>query len=183
MQSNKKNEIINSTLTLLSSKSFNELTIDEIAKSASIGKGTIYSYFKTKEEILKSAYSLFIKRLDDEIINLLNQDGNQLLDTFLNIIFSEKILNQFHLIIEFWIASLKGKNKIHFFSLFNKSYQQLHNILSKLLTRASLKKGFDKSTAASIIIAASDGLILQNYFFKQKVDIKKFTKTIKIMLS
>ncbi len=60
----KKRDIALSCKDLFVSKGINDLTISEVAKTAGVGKGTIYEYFSNKEEIVF------------EIVNLLMQEHN-----------------------------------------------------------------------------------------------------------
>lgn len=48
---NRKKLILKSARTLFFKKGFNKVTVDEIAKSSELGKGSIYLYFSSKEEI------------------------------------------------------------------------------------------------------------------------------------
>jgi AcrR family transcriptional regulator len=47
----RKKLILKSARTLFFKKGFNNVTVDEIAKSSELGKGSIYLYFNSKEEI------------------------------------------------------------------------------------------------------------------------------------
>ncbi len=47
----RRQQIIDASVKLFASKGFNLTTLDEIATSSEFGKGTIYNYFKSKEEI------------------------------------------------------------------------------------------------------------------------------------
>jgi AcrR family transcriptional regulator len=44
--------IMQAAMTLFSEKGFEKTSIEELAKAAGIGKGTIYGYFQTKSDIL-----------------------------------------------------------------------------------------------------------------------------------
>ncbi len=46
------NRIFDSAENLFSKKDFHEVKMEEIAKNANVGKGTIYTYFKSKEDLL-----------------------------------------------------------------------------------------------------------------------------------
>jgi len=59
----RKQEIIDASVKLFAGKGFNNTTLDEIAASSEFGKGTIYNYFSSKEEI----YSAIV---EDVSINL-----------------------------------------------------------------------------------------------------------------
>ncbi|HON58512.1 MAG TPA: TetR/AcrR family transcriptional regulator [Smithella sp.] len=48
---NRKKLILKSARTLFFKKGFNKVTVDEIAKISELGKGSIYLYFNSKEEI------------------------------------------------------------------------------------------------------------------------------------
>jgi len=50
---NKRDRILNSALNRFSQYGFAKTTVDEIARQAQVGKGTIYFYFRNKEEILE----------------------------------------------------------------------------------------------------------------------------------
>src|ERR1035438_10661586 len=47
----KKKKIIDAASILFSRKSYHEVMIEEVAKLASIAKGTVYNYFSSKEEL------------------------------------------------------------------------------------------------------------------------------------
>ena len=46
------NRIFDSAESLFSEKDFHDVKMEEIAKKAGVGKGTIYTYFKSKEDLL-----------------------------------------------------------------------------------------------------------------------------------
>ncbi|MDI6742337.1 MAG: TetR/AcrR family transcriptional regulator [Smithella sp.] len=48
---NRKKLILSSARSLFFQKGFNKVTVDEIAKSSELGKGSIYLYYNSKEEI------------------------------------------------------------------------------------------------------------------------------------
>ncbi|MBN1256225.1 MAG: TetR/AcrR family transcriptional regulator [Planctomycetes bacterium] len=48
---NKRDQIIQAIEPLLSTRRFHEITLDEVAQAAKIGKGTIYRYFKDKDDL------------------------------------------------------------------------------------------------------------------------------------
>lgn len=49
---NKQDRILDAAFEKFKQFGFLKTTVDEIARQAQVGKGTIYSYFKNKEEIL-----------------------------------------------------------------------------------------------------------------------------------
>ena len=61
----KRKDIALSCKELFVNNSINDLTISQVAKTAGVGKGTIYEYFKNKEDIIF------------EIVNILLQEHNK----------------------------------------------------------------------------------------------------------
>ncbi|RPI59812.1 MAG: TetR/AcrR family transcriptional regulator, partial [Planctomycetaceae bacterium] len=47
----KRLQIMQAAEKLFTSRRFHEVTTDDIAKSAHVGKGTIYNYFKDKDDM------------------------------------------------------------------------------------------------------------------------------------
>lgn len=69
----KRRDIAVACTGLLLEKGFKNLTITEIAKTAGIGKGTVYDYFRNKEEIV---FEIIRNIIEDHHKNLLTQIDN-----------------------------------------------------------------------------------------------------------
>ncbi|MCK5781370.1 MAG: TetR/AcrR family transcriptional regulator [Flavobacteriales bacterium] len=63
IKQDKKTLILNTTLRLLSKNGFHGTPISMIAENASIGAGTIYRYFKNKEELINELFIEIKKRI------------------------------------------------------------------------------------------------------------------------
>jgi AcrR family transcriptional regulator len=50
-KTDKKQQIMSAAESLFSNRRYHELTIDEVAKVGKVGKGTVYRYFKDKEDL------------------------------------------------------------------------------------------------------------------------------------
>lgn len=88
--SNRKEDIIKIAAKLFSEKSFHDVKMDEIAEELGIAKGTIYLYFKSKEQlylkILEDSHESIESILEREIAN---DDSSPIkLKKVLSIIFS-----------------------------------------------------------------------------------------------
>jgi TetR/AcrR family transcriptional regulator len=63
----RKNEIMEAGLQLFAEKDYHEVTVDEIAERVGLSKGTLYLYFKNKEDlffsIVQGKADLFYERL------------------------------------------------------------------------------------------------------------------------
>lgn len=64
-----KNLIFEAGIKAFAKKGFHKSTVDEIAETAGIAKGTLYYHFKSKEDIFKFIIDEGIKTIEDEIRN------------------------------------------------------------------------------------------------------------------
>ena len=86
--------IMQAAITLFAEKGFEKTSIEELAKAAGIGKGTIYGYFQTKNDILHAFCEDELESLHQELTS--NADkGIPLLQQMVAIYMSE-----FHKLIE-----------------------------------------------------------------------------------
>jgi len=69
--------ILSKTQELLQSKSFSDISLNNIAKYSGISKGTLYYYYKSKDDIIVEIYGQSIDSLWDEFIEwVTNKDKN-----------------------------------------------------------------------------------------------------------
>lgn len=103
------NQIIDASLACFTRNGYVNTTIDDIAAACQLSKGSIYWYFKTKDDILIQAIQVFTQQFDQELSTILDQNGSQLekiengIDLFLN--FHEENTGMFTLFVEFWAQS------------------------------------------------------------------------------
>ena len=64
----KKSDILQAAATLFAQFSLKKVTVDEIAKKASVSKATIYKYFDSKEEVFDQVVKAESQQLWDAII-------------------------------------------------------------------------------------------------------------------
>ncbi len=68
--SNKKEQIFNAVITHIKEEGFlNHLTISEIAKKADVGKGTVYEYFNSKDEVIAETIIYMMEETSHKIIS------------------------------------------------------------------------------------------------------------------
>ena len=70
----KRNDIACACKDILLEHGINDLTIAQIAKTADVGKGTIYEYFKNKEEIVFEIMTVFIAEYEKKLSEIVNED-------------------------------------------------------------------------------------------------------------
>jgi AcrR family transcriptional regulator len=80
--------IVEAAITLFNENGYESTSIEQIAKAAGIGKGTVYGYFETKKDIIKGFCDYEIEKIHWELVN--NTDENAtILDQMLTIYMTE----------------------------------------------------------------------------------------------
>lgn len=101
----RRQDIINAARKVFSSKGFNSATMEEIASQAELSPGTLYLYFKNKEELHTSLSIDILKVLSGELHKVAQMDAKpvekveRLRDAFIHMYEydSNILINLFHL--------------------------------------------------------------------------------------
>ena len=71
----KRHVILQAAWSLIKHYGYNKTTIDDIAKNAGVGKGTVYLYFRSKTEIMLSLADLTNERITAELERIATGNG------------------------------------------------------------------------------------------------------------
>lgn len=63
----KKGEILKAAAAVFARKGYHRALVDEVAKAAGVGKGTVYRYFRDKEDLFFSILDQGIDRLIEDM--------------------------------------------------------------------------------------------------------------------
>ncbi len=108
----KRRNIALSCRELLLEQGINSLTISQIAKTAGVGKGTIYEYFENKEDIVFEIITTFIADHEKELLALVDRPitTREKLFHFLYFLFENEIAGKhLNLYQEFLAISLSNE--------------------------------------------------------------------------
>jgi len=65
----KKQAILKSVLKLVNREGFYHLNMKNIAKEAGVAAGTIYLYFKGKEDLINALYAMIVREFNQEVLS------------------------------------------------------------------------------------------------------------------
>ena len=184
----KRINILISALKVFTKKGIGSATIKDIAEEANIGKGTIYEYFKSKDEIVLSALTLFLDDSKFSISKLKKVNGNPEeklrngIQLFIDIIKQESV-QTFELIFDFWMIGIKEKKYKSDFYLYLKDFYSLYRGVFSDIVKEGQEKGiFNKKYSSdyigSMIIGMLDGLMAQWILDEKNVN---YIDTVKTM--
>lgn len=185
----KREQIIRAAIRLFARKGFSRATISDIAEAAGTGKGTIYEYFETKDQIIQDSFKFFIKEMEFDFEHILLSSFpaveklRQVFDAFAQTLESPENRQLMELMFEFWAESIKNvEAKNILFKEMNTFYQAYRKLCEDLIRdgirEGSFRKDLDPPTMATIILGMNDGIMVQ-WLLDKTVD---FSQTMNEMV-
>jgi len=167
-KSEKKNQILRAAIRVFAHTGLANTKMTEIAEAAGIGKGTIYEYFKSKDELFWMAFEIFTEEIGILIERklLYAEDPVEQLHIYITA-WGEMMGTEFrdfaNMLIEIWAESMrKGQDRGR--ALMQEMYHQYRLQIIDILERGMASgqfKPMNTTAVASMIIGAMDGLFLQ----------------------
>lgn len=177
---NKKELIIEAAIKVFARDGLEKGKIADIAKEAGIGKGTVYEYFRSKNDIFKvieesvfSDFSIVFEELNSSTLSPTKKLSNLLeqgIDMFMEM--GDVLL----IIMELWAQAGRGHVHGSDSSLFVEYYDYFRKSVESILSDGILSGEFrdmNKEGVATLLLAFMDGLSWQFVILK---DSKKFNK-------
>ncbi len=166
----KRRRIVHAAMAAFARKGIMKTKAIDIAQEAGVGKGTIYEYFRSKEEIFVAAFQLFFSNLNYNIERSLAQTDDPVQK--LKIIIEETMQGFLQdegkfaeLIMEFWAEGVRSKDPAMLGAIDLKKLYADYRVFIAGVIKEGIQKGafisVDPEVTASLVIAAIDGIGLQ----------------------
>ncbi len=161
MQENKK-KILESSIRIFSEKGIHQATLADIAASAGISKGTLFYYYKSKDDLLYDILEISTNEITALIANVIQASNGQVSkETFL-LVFNSLLKYDFLMKINYYIVEQALLENEMFKDKFRLKYQNWRDDIATLIDKLKLELNVAKRDArAAIMLAAIDGLSLQ----------------------
>ncbi len=166
----KKQEIVQAAIKVFAKRGVANTRMVEIAEAAGIGKGTIYEYFKDKNEIFAESFQHFMNMMDTVMGRSLFKITDPVLKLKALITGWTEIISNFgfdylEVMFEFWAEGIRASHDggMGLIDL-NKLYADYRTVIKAILDegiRLGKFKKMNTTLTASILIGALDGLMLQ----------------------
>jgi AcrR family transcriptional regulator len=170
-------------------KGYHGTTVDDIARSAKLTKGSFYWYFKSKEDMLRRIFLEFEKLFLDSMIRSINAVEGGTLDKiakFIRFIPAFAYYNP-ELCVAFTTLSgeLVGtRHKIE--TDIRRIYKRYQDFLAELVVQGIkegvVRKDLNPDLVASVIIAFHSGILFQWFMNKGRIDERAYVETFNKML-
>ena len=181
-----KEKIVQAAITTFSKYGYDKTRMDDIAKSAKLGKGTLYLYFKSKEELFYAISENSIKELKEQLSKLFSKkedlvhDAEKFYDQYRNLIHdSEKV--SFEMIAE---SSRNPKLRKALYEQRMKVYDIVVDYLRRQIEKGFFRKDMDVNAIASGLVALYDGLTISKLLgISEHYNKKTWTQTIRAIFT
>jgi len=165
-KSAKRAEIIRHAAETFSRTGYHATKMQDIATQADIGKGTIYEYFRTKEELFLAIYDSWMTEFESIVRQRVDAAGDAMskVDAIRGsaVEFYESRAGQAPLLLEFWAHALRTDNTV-FLTRVQRTRQFLHE-LGMQLTQQLVQSGWftdvDVEAFTHLESGISDGIFL-----------------------
>jgi len=186
----KKNRILEAATEVFSQKGYAGASVADIAARADVGKGTIYEYFDSKEDLFFAVFDWYSKKTAEAAtvgISVLGASAAGRLEALNNSLMSlwDEIKDVFVLVMEFWAASSSSNMRERFQAAFKQLYQDYRRIVSDLIvdgiSRGEFRGDVDPEAIAAALVGTWDALFLQAWFddcFDPAATAKDFLDTV-----
>jgi AcrR family transcriptional regulator len=162
----KRNDIACACKDILLEFGIKNLTISHIAKTAGIGKGTVYEYFENKEDIVFEIITVFISEYEKRLLEVIAKESStkEKLFHFLYIGFEDEVSNkQLNLYREFLAISMTAGTEA--MVDFNIKCRNKFAVLLGYIFKEGIQKGNIRSevenSMTSALLAFKLGLIIE----------------------
>jgi len=169
----RRTQIIEAASTVFAIKGFARTTISEIAVQAGIGKGTIYEYFNSKEDLYFAVFDWFMAKTGATVMvsiaTLKGSAAEKLKAVSASLMNSwDEMQDVFALFMEFWAASASPKTQPRFKQVFKQGYGEFRTIVAALIhegvERGEFRADMRVASVAAALIGTWDALLLQAWF-------------------
>jgi AcrR family transcriptional regulator len=179
----KKANILEASIKVFAKKGVAKTKISDIAEAADIGKGTIYEYFRSKDEIFVASFHFFLEKVDSVISQRLNRISDPLekllaYSSAWAEICEGNNLEYATIVLDFWAESIRNNREAIALNLV-KVYDENRKIVKSLLEDCITKDKtslVDTKIAASILIGSLEGLFIQWILDRSAFDYKEAVK-------
>jgi AcrR family transcriptional regulator len=181
-----KEKIVQAAIATFSKYGYDKTRMDDIAESANLGKGTLYLYFKSKEELFYAISENSIKELKEQLSKLFSKkedlvhDAEKFYDQYRNLIHdSEKV--SFEMIAE---SSRNPKLRKALYEQRMKVYDIVIEYLRRQIEKGFFRKDMDVNAIASGLVALYDGLTISKLLgISEYYNKKAWTQTIRAIFT
>lgn len=171
--SEKREKIVKAAARLFARKGFFNTSVAEIAAEAGVGKGTIYEYVSSKEDLFFAVFEwvsesswtqarIGLSALSGPASEKIQAVGRSVIRQW------EGMEEYYTLVMEFWCATTSSSLRDRFKGVFHQMYKDFRRLVSGLILegieRGEFRDDIDPESVAAALVGTYDALVLQAWF-------------------
>jgi AcrR family transcriptional regulator len=177
----RRQQIMEAALACFARKGYHKTTMDDIVAESGLSKGTLYWYFKNKDDLFISLIKSYFLSIGQDISAILEQDATA--SHKLRAIAQEtaqfflETKEFFNVFLEFWMLSALNEELNQLFSNILIQYRE---VLARVITQgieAGEFKPVDARQLAFPVMAVYDGLAFYAMLMPGEVDVERSSQT------
>ena len=167
--------ILQAATEVFAEQGFASVTVAEIADHAGIGKGTVYEYFSSKDELLFAVFEWMNEGIFERIHTLLDDGGtihdrlHRLLGLGARITREQRDMQA--VVLDFWSASRGTKVEERYNQACLATFRAYRRLVADVIREGQaageLRNEVDADAIAAMVVAAMDGLGVQIFFDRE----------------
>jgi len=168
----KRQAILRAAADVFARHGYLRTRVADVATAANVGKGTVYEYFDSKEELLFGVWEMVHAEVDERIAAILAEDTSartrleHLFELSAEIV--EQMVEQTGVSMEFWAACRGGAFEERYRSTSVDVYRRYRRVIADVIRdgqrRGEFRSEIDAEALATMIVSAHDGLGVQMFF-------------------
>ena len=170
LKEERRNQIMMVALENFANEGYHSTSIDKIAENAGISKGLVYTYFKSKEELLKSLLEMVFEEFDKMAEEINHNDPKKILREMFNLYFD--LLKKKTAFYKLFSMMAIQVSEFRFLTDFVKQkYQEYNQLLTQLLQSAGIE---NPENEAQILTALFDGIGFQYIIIGESYPLEQY---------
>ena len=172
-KANKRNLIVEAAARVFSRSGYSNAVVADIALQANIGKGTVYEYFESKEDLFFAVFEWFQTKTEKAAVVGISALGSGAADRLK--VLNDSLMGQwdeikdvFVLVMEFWAASCSPQMRQRFKGAIKQLYDDYRRIVSALIqdgiNSGEFRSDVKPDPVAAALVGTWDALFLQAWF-------------------
>jgi len=171
----KKDRIVEAAALVFAQKGYAGAAVADIALEAGVGKGTVYEYFDSKEDLFFAVFEWYLRKTGSAAqvsISVLGGSAAKRLQALSDSIMAmwDEVKDAFTLTMEFWAASSSSQMRDRFKQAFRRLYQEFRKIVAAIIQdgieRGEFRSDLNPEAIAAALVGTWDALFLQAWFEK-----------------
>lgn len=158
----RKKQILDAAIKVFSHKGFFEATTDDIIKKAKIGKGTIYRYFKNKEDLYLNIVYRGFDELEKSIIKKTNNIDSPLerieVAVKTHLLFFEENPSFMDMVI-YQPIGFRLKVREYYFKQFSRNVERGRDIFAEGIKKGIFREDVDSGDCLWVLFSMVNGLV------------------------